>query len=710
MFLNNLTMNKTRYILLLFFISSLSIGQNQRIDSLLAIVAQQKMDTIYFSSLARLGIEYERVDSKQAIYYFRKNIEESGKDHHKWSALAALRVAGIYSSMGINDSTDYYFEISSRFLETHPEEIVVKRNYLTGMGIHQNRIGNYWEALKHYDEISKMDADIIGKQNIAGNYLNISNVYQALGMANESIEATFKSLTLFEELQNKMGLSFCYNSLGNLYYNQKEYEKAEEWYLKSSELRKETDDNRGQAIALNNLGNLMMDTNRYDEALDFFNKAKTINEAFGIKDQVCANLINIGMTYEKMGEPNLALNALTEAQILSVEMANFSLETIVLLHLGNIYSQKGENQKAESTLKEALNRYSSVNDQKGNQRAYNALYNHYENTGQFREAFQYKTLFHQVKDSIENVELKLKINNLESRHEFVKKEQENELLTIENDLINQQKNNQFRIFILGLIFVTSIGILLFYQNRQRKKANTKLTLLNQELDQANKVKTRFFSILNHDLRSPMANLISFLHLKKESPELLDDETKNRMDAKTVHTAENLLQSMEDMLLWSKGQMEHFAPQFKKVAISSLFNDNQKVFSGYQHIEIQYINKENLEIITDEDYLKTILRNLTSNAINVITSAKNPKIVWKAWRENAVPFISITDNGPGASREKLKALFDENHVVGIKTGLGLHLIRDLAKPIYCKIEIESLPGEGTTFILEFQESNNKSKLS
>lgn len=685
---------------LLFLFPFLSIGQNIRIDSLRSIVAQQKMDTIYFSSLARLGIEYENVDSKQAIFYFRKNIKESGKEHHKWSALAALRLAGIYSSMGKNDSTDYFFEISSRFVNSHPEEIVIKRDYLTALGIHQNRSGNYWEALKHYDEISKMDADIIGKQNIAGNYLNISNVYQALGMVDESIDATFKSLTIFEELQNQMGLSFCYNTLGNLYYRQKDYKKAEEWYLKSLELRKSTNDHRGQAIALNNLGNLMMDTNKYDEALDFFDKAKTINEAFGFKDLVCTTLINVGMTYEKMSEYELALNAFSEAQILAAEMANFPLETIILTHIGNIYSQKGESQKAESSLKEALERSISVNDLKGKQRIYNALSNHYEKTGQFGEAFQYKTLYHQVKDSIENVDLKLKINNLESRYEFVKKEKENELLTIENTLINQQKSNQLKIFVLGLVFLTSIGILLLNQNRQRKKANAKLTLLNKELDQANKVKTRFFSILNHDLRSPVANLISFLNLQKESPELLDEETKKRMDEKTVHTAENLLQSMEDMLLWSKGQMEHFAPQFKKVAVQNLFIDNQKVFSGYHHIEIVYFNDENMEIVTDENYLKTILRNLTSNAINAVSSAKNPKIVWRAWQKDSKNFISITDNGPGASKEKLQALFDENHVVGIQSGLGLHLIRDLAKTINCKIEVESQPGKGTTFILEF----------
>ncbi|WP_438499039.1 hypothetical protein, partial [Listeria monocytogenes] len=88
-----------------------------------------------------------------------------------------------------------------------------------------------------------------------------------------------------------------------------------------------------------------------------------------------------------------------------------------------------------------------------------------------------------------------------------------------------------------------IGLLLFRQNQNRKKTNQKLQVLNQELDEANKIKARFFSILNHDLRSPISNLIHFLHLQKENPELLDEETAARMQTKIISGAENLLSSM-----------------------------------------------------------------------------------------------------------------------------------------------------------------------
>lgn len=131
----------------------------------------------------------------------------------------------------------------------------------------------------------------------------------------------------------------------------------------------------------------------------------------------------------------------------------------------------------------------------------------------------------------------------------------------------------------------------------------------------------------------------------------------------------------------------------------MFEDSKKVFSGYLNIKFEYLNPDNLEVFTDENYLKTIVRNLTSNAISAFTTTKNSSIFWKAWQENGKSYLSITDNGSGASKENFKALYDDTEVVGIKTGLGLHLIRDLAKAINCDITVESKIGLGTTFVLK-----------
>lgn len=106
---------------------------------------------------------------------------------------------------------------------------------------------------------------------------------------------------------------------------------------------------------------------------------------------------------------------------------------------------------------------------------------------------------------------------------FYSKKNEADIAKLSLATIEKQK----WMMILGLIFLSIIGALFYYQSLVRKKTNRKLQILNIELDEANKAKARFMAILNHDLRSPVANLLQFLHLQKDNPELLDES--NRKD-------------------------------------------------------------------------------------------------------------------------------------------------------------------------------------
>jgi signal transduction histidine kinase len=253
--------------------------------------------------------------------------------------------------------------------------------------------------------------------------------------------------------------------------------------------------------------------------------------------------------------------------------------------------------------------------------------------------------------------------------------------------------------IAGLLLLGVIGGLLYRQSRNRKKINTTLMVLNNELDEANKVKARFFGILSHDLRSPVANLVNFLHLQKNDPELLPPEQQASHQQKISQSAEDLLNTMETMLLWSKEQMENFKPQIRTIAVTDLFAYLQKFFSQTDAVQITFSDATGLVVSADENYLRVIMQNLTSNAIKVLKNTANASICWSAIKEGNKTILSITDNGPGISDEQLNVLYDEDSVgVNAKTGFGLHLISDLAKAIHYKISVRSPSGEGTTFIL------------
>lgn len=327
----------------------------------------------------------------------------------------------------------------------------------------------------------------------------------------------------------------------------------------------------------------------------------------------------------------------------------------------------------------------------------------YAALGNWQEAYQHHEIYTFANENLLNESAKQSIANAEARFQNKHKQERINFLSSENKIKNLEIENtrKKQIYLgIGALLLLIIAALLYKQNRSRRKSNQKLQRLNQELDLANKSKVRFLNILNHDLRGPMANLISFLHLQENHPELLDDESEKKLKQKTTAGAENLLSSMEDLLLWSKSQMENFEPQPKKLGVDSLFSDTAKHFFSIENITITYNNPQNITLFTDENYLKTIIRNLTGNAIKALEKIENPKIEWKAYTSDKKTYLSITDNGPGGNKNQFKALYDDTQVIGIKSGLGLHLIRDLARAIDCEITLDTQENKGTTFILSF----------
>ena len=370
--------------------------------------------------------------------------------------------------------------------------------------------------------------------------------------------------------------------------------------------------------------------------------------------------------------------------------------------LGKVLFYRKEYKKAIHKL-EAIAKTASEFDKESYITVNKLLSKSYAALGLWKKAYDYYDVY-SVNNEILSMEYsKQSIANAEAKYQNKNKQQEISTLSAQNIIKNLALINATRqkIFLISaLLLLSIIGGLLFYQSQDRKIINQKLQFLNYELDEANKIKSQFFGILNHDLRSPVYNLIHFLHIQKDNPELLDEVSKKRIEAKTIASAENLLVSMEDMLLWGKGQMENFKPKLQNVVVNTLFEDIKNHFISEENIIFTFENPDNLELHTDENYLKTIIRNLTSNAIKALAQTPNATIKWKSWQENGKKFLSISDNGSGASQEKFKALYDDTEVVGIKTGLGLHLIRDLAKAIHCTIEVTTVLNEGTTFKLLF----------
>ena len=557
---------------------------------------------------------------------------------------------------------------------------------LRNKGIIQTNLGNYDTAIELY------------KLALTENPLPATKamIYGSLGRAHFlkgdnaiCLEYSFKSLSIYENLKDKKSIANQLNNIASTYIALGDNNNARIYMTKAKEaLEEKTEQNAALPIDNKTPIHQINQTLNTEPSGDFdTNKA----EIYLKKGTILSN-----QKKWKEAENNIQKSILEAKKLGYTNKVALAITILgdLYLKIFNENQDKKTLEKAKDNYTKALEIYNQINDKHSISINLKKLSDVEQKLGNIKKALEYNTKYSVYRDSIFNDKTKNTITHIEDQREI---ELKNRQIKI-NKLELEAKEKQKWFYISGIFLLVIIGSLLFHQSYNRKKNNQKLRQLNSQLEEANRIKTRFFGILNHDLRSPVANLIHFLHLQKENPEILNQETKERLQNKTISGAENLLSSMEDILLWSKGQMENFKPQPKKITVKQLFEDNKKVFSGYQNITFEYHNPENIEIFTDENYLKTILRNLTSNSINVFSTTENPTIIWKAWQEKNKTYLSITDNGPGSEKEKFRALYDETEVVGIKSGLGLHLIRDLAKAINCEISVNSIQSEGTTFVI------------
>lgn len=303
------------FLFIPFFILSNSHAQTNVVDSLQQIIAQQKGDTIYAKALLHLGVILERSDLKRSTesYWAILKMPEN-QTFDKFKTNAAVRLAGNYSAMGVLDSVDYYFDQAELFLRSSPNDQKLAYTLYNGRGIHLNRIGKFEAALSAYDKAISLDHQVIGLDNVAGLYINLSNVYKQMDDQKSNFEVTYKALDIFEKTQIKTGLAFVYNSLGTAHYHIKNYDDAEKYFLKSMEYRKLLGDKRGESMVMGNLGNVYMDQAQHQKAKEYFELAMEMQESLGLKEMVGIQLYNIGRNYLLMDEPEPALAHFQKAQ------------------------------------------------------------------------------------------------------------------------------------------------------------------------------------------------------------------------------------------------------------------------------------------------------------------------------------------------------------------------------------------------------------
>ncbi|MCS7017831.1 MAG: sensor histidine kinase [Cytophagales bacterium] len=206
------------------------------------------------------------------------------------------------------------------------------------------------------------------------------------------------------------------------------------------------------------------------------------------------------------------------------------------------------------------------------------------------------------------------------------------------------------------------------------------------LRQLNQVKDKLFSIISHDLRSPVVTLDSFLNLISRHAERLSPEEMRKLSVKTRQALSNLSFLLENLLHWSKTQMAHYTVQRERLDIGDLIEKNLLLFD-YQfeekNIDLYRRIVQPSEAIADRAMMDIVLRNLISNALKFTPQGGAITIeTFVSPNDNAL-IVRIADSGKGFSDIQLQAVLHgakpepERGTSNEKgTGLGLMIVREL----------------------------------
>ncbi len=237
-----------------------------------------------------------------------------------------------------------------------------------------------------------------------------------------------------------------------------------------------------------------------------------------------------------------------------------------------------------------------------------------------------------------------------------------------------------------------------------KERQLELEEANRKLEQANDVKNRFFSIIAHDLRSPIGSLITFIRM------LQDDEFRPEGAA-----FENMVQQLEDMvketdtllenlLGWARSQTDAINPVPKELSLLKTVKEALALLERQARekgVTLVLDVSGDISVLADEEMLETVMRNLASNAVK-FTPAGGTVTIGASVSDDKVE-VRVRDRGVGMDEERLNTLFNVGSLFSSPGtaderghGLGLQICNEFVRKNGGKLKVESTPGEGSTF--------------
>lgn len=246
------------------------------------------------------------------------------------------------------------------------------------------------------------------------------------------------------------------------------------------------------------------------------------------------------------------------------------------------------------------------------------------------------------------------------------------------------------------------------QNKELRELNINLEIKveqrTQELKELNATKDKFFSIIAHDLKNPFNTLMGFTELLLDNLEEYSTQKLKEFVDILHQTSKQSYALLENLLEWSRAQTGRLEMNPEMVNIHELANENISLLINHatkKSIQLTNEIKPSVQAFCDENMIRTVIRNLISNAIKY--TKENGNITCESQIIDDKVEISISDTGIGIKPENVMKLFriDVNYSTAgtaqeTGTGLGLILCKEFVNKNNGEIWVESDFGKGSTF--------------
>ena len=456
------------------------------------------------------------------------------------------------------------------------------------------------------------------------------------------------------------------------------------------------------------LGESSLELKEFEKAIYYFNEVeKSSNlDKQGIK--IKAIYSNLGVCYLHLNQFDKAEEYLFKSKNLLEKENNANSLFLLYTNIANLYYQQYKDKQAISYFEKAYSLSKQIKDFESKGMASKNMAVVEENRGDFKQALIYRKEFEQWKDSLNNQNKIWAVADFEKKFAVAQKQKQIEVLEVENQLKNSQRNWLFFSAICLLLLLTA-GVYFYAQ----KVKNAKIILLQKnKLDELNASKDQLFSIVSHDLRSSVNALKTSNGKLSATLETKNYDELNQLIVQNSGIANSTYSPLDNLLHWALLQTKQL--YFHKESVH-LFSIVQQIEYNYKPLllekSIAFENRvsKNIFIFVDLDSLKIVLRNLLDNAIKF--SNENGKISFYTL-ENNPEFcqLILEDTGLGMDEKTIKEILKDDELLAKKgetktigTGLGMQLCKQMIQKNGGTIRIESERHKGTKIILTFPKT-------